>query len=147
MSNTNICERYACSSRSLKSTGVPFICGFFSFAIAKATRQVASNPKVSSDTNHRQCSTARSWAQIIYNVVLLDVCGMDSKASLQNRRFHRTIDRHFGETEKLQFLYIICYYEVDPKSTYDSRWVIFFKIITANFEACICELMNNSFTK
>jgi len=101
------------------------------FVIAKATQQDTSNPKCFQIRTLIQTefySTKLRAISLQRQVVLLDVCGMDSKVSLQNRRFHRTIDRHFGQTETLKFLYIICYYEVDPKCTYDSRWVIFFEI-------------------
>jgi len=39
---------------------------------------------------------------------------------------------HFGDkhTDTLRFQNIMCFYEVDPKSTYDSGQVIFFDIVT-----------------
>jgi len=43
-----------------------------------------------------------------------------------------------GNMNDSRSLLFICYNEVDLKSTYDSRSVIFFDIITENVETCIC---------
>ena len=120
-------------------TRSPIVCGFFPFAIANVTRQDASKPNVSSETNPYigRVFTAQSWAQEVCKDMWLScTCVRWSKASLQNCRLYRIIIRHFGEKDTLRFLNIVCYDEADRKSTHDSRKVFYFDTITDNVEAC-----------
>jgi len=85
----------------------PIVCDSFSFAIAKATRQDASSPNVSSETNHdmSRVPTARNWAQ----VAVMYVCEMEwselTKLTASSKYYYQAL---WGK-RYMELFNIICY--------------------------------------
>jgi len=78
----------------------PSVGSFFTFTIAKATRQDVSYPKLSSDTDP-DIDRVATPRLVCKDMCLLCTCVGWSEASLRNWRLHRTITRQFGKKDAL----------------------------------------------
>jgi len=94
-------------------------CSFFSFSIAKATHEDASNPIVSSETNLNigRVLTARNREQLVCkDVIFMYFCAMvRSKMSVQNWRLRRTITKGLEQKIRCGFWISYVFWRIQTK--------------------------------